>query len=158
MNKHVRILVDQYLSEQQLFDQTKEIIEEGLTSSAPDSEKFTYHITIGEFKKMKGFYGSKLVLRQLIATCVGRLISCYAQYNPSTLPKIISKIIEIFKLTDKAEEKAAEWLHIHFTKKYGPVSDERVKELDDIVMAWETQSLELIKKITDGGEISKETN
>lgn len=151
VNKHVRKLV-YALSEEHLFNQNKDIIEESLSDKWPDSTKFTIYLTVGQFKKLTGFYGSLSLLKELSSVYIGRFLR---GYSLGVHPLDPEHLIEIMKLVDVNEDRAVVRVQKYFTEKFGPVSEERIKELDEIAQSWALQSVIKLEEIANGGNFEE---
>lgn len=102
-------------------------------SKWPDDTPFIPpHLTVGEFKQLHGFYGSRDMMKYLVSIYVSRFARAYAIHNGLDLSAVALQLMD----TEEAEYEAADILSKEYTEQLGPVSEERVKELDVIVQSW----------------------
>ena len=146
MKFHVEKMLS-YLTEKQLFEQTRDIIEETLSDKWPDNTPFTIFLTAGQFRNLNGFYGSKLILKELSSAYVGRLTRFYVMEHPSAM----NHIFEVMERVNSPEDKAVERLQKYFTQKFGPVSEERIKELDEIATGWGVEAGNYLQDFIEKG-------
>ena len=146
MNIHHRRMLD-LVSENILFTQVKEMLEDVLSGNFSDETIFTMYLTAGQFRALHGFYASEIIMEELVSPYIGRLLRFYVLQNPAAM----RYVMQVMKDSDKAQSKAAIRLSVYFTQKYGPVSQERTKELDEIGNSWRLQSNLELDRIQQGG-------
>ena len=131
------------LSEKHLARQTINCIEDGLAWS-DDVTIFTNRLNTGQLKALTGFYGSRPVVKHMMDAYIGRFGRMYAIMHPHS----IEVVHEAFLKVETTQVPAIERVISHFTRKYGPVSEERVKELDALADVWSLQdSQELLNLV-----------
>ena len=125
------------LTKEHLFQQTKACIQDAL--NYPDeAAPFTLYITIGEFKQMKGFYGSRLFLRELMNAYIGRFARHAMFMHNLSIKEAFSILTENYKV----EEEAITELQKYYIEKWGVVPEDKVKEYDALAASWQAQAAE----------------
>jgi hypothetical protein len=137
----------QLLTEDEIFKNASGAIMQGLNWPGEGKELFDLHLTIAQFKKLKGFYGSLIMMKQLSIAYPSRLLRRYAmQVDPSIIPDVK----EILDELDPTQDRVALRLMEYFKEKFGEVSPERIKELDEIAKIWIFQDQEQMKNLAEG--------
>jgi hypothetical protein len=144
----------QALTEDAIFQNTVAIINDGLNWPGKGEEIFSLHISIAEFKKMKGFHGSFLMMKQLVIGYPARLLRMYAMRVD---PDITQNIPDIIAELDPIEDKVTARLMVHFEEKFGKVDQARIKEIDEIAASWELQDQQQLQDLIQGKGWKAET-
>ena len=131
----------------------KEMLQETLSgNSYPDDTQFTMQLTVGQFRQMKGWFGSKLLLRYLTAIFMARM-------SRAALLAGDFRLSTKLMFDSETEIAVAKNLYEHYKEKWGEVDEARVKELNEIVCSWELQAgqalADLLKKFR-AGELTQE--
>jgi len=135
------------LTAKEIFEMTRDCINDALNlPPAGDKEIMTLRLSIGEFKKLHGFYGSFLVMKHLTGAYIGRLMRLYAMREPS----ILEFVQDIFIATEEPENEACKKLMEYYTEKFGPVSAGRVQELDELATVWNVQDAVALENLVQG--------
>ena len=114
-----------------------------------DADRIHISLTIGDFKKLNGFYASKKLMKEMCDVFIARFTRFYVMRYGSTSAE---DVMEVFRDTEEREFEAIEIISKKFTEKYGPVTEERIKELDGIGEALQHHSLEGLKELLRTGK------
>lgn len=117
------------------------------SGSERDNEAMGPYLTLGDFKKLDGFYASKNIMKEMVAIFVGRVARFYSIKYPTTSTQTV---MEVFEEAEEAEWKAIELMKEFFTVKYGPVSEERIKELDKVGASWQALHSQMLSELVTG--------
>ena len=94
MNHVTRML--EGLSEKELYRQTLACIDAALHWTNEDTALFVLHVTVGEFKKLTGFYASRKVVKYLIDAYVGRFTRFYCTAHPLAIQDVADVFLQAY--------------------------------------------------------------
>ena len=115
-----------------IYYETRNVIDGSLIcSSNLDSSLMMVGMTIGEFKQLKGFHGSKKMLKLLTDTWLGRLSRAYANQCPWDVVRVVDILSSPEQ--DKKLLQAAEKLYKYYQQKLGEVDQETINKVDQKV-------------------------
>ena len=138
------------LSAEVIAKVTGEVINDILTASeSRNGEPLGPHTTIGDFKKLTGFQASNNILTEMTSAFIGRFLRFFCMKYGMIPPK---DIMDILMQVVPEEEKAIEILKKQFTDKFGPVSEERIKELEEIGKVTLMKNQETLMEMLHPGE------
>jgi hypothetical protein len=140
--------LEQALTRDSILTATKGVIEDSLAAKGKLlDEPFHIHCTIREFQNMKDFYGSKAFLLEITNTYLGRLARMATMSGGVPADQALATITS--SKVEAIQYEVAEILHDFYVKKWGPVSDERVKELDKMIHEWQQDDVETLEALTN---------
>jgi len=142
------------LTAEKIFALTRDCINDALNwPSAGDSEIMTMRLSVGEMKKLHGFYGSFFIMKHLTGAGIGRLVRHYFELTQRDITSVPDILLE----TEESENEACKMLMKHYEDKFGPVSAERVEELNALAMKWDAQDNADLANLMEGKEFGPDT-
>lgn len=143
--------LQQLMTADAIFEQTKAVIEETLSCLPTlDSSLMMVGMTIGEFKQLKGFHGSKKMLKLLTETWVGRLVRGYVLNNVHDTNRALHLIVN----SEHNEHIAVDLLYIYFKETLGEVDWETVNRIELMASQMEINNAEALKTLVEGRNIA----
>lgn len=129
-----------------LVAEVKGVVSDTLTGPYLDTDKLTAFVTVRDFKAIKDtYYGSKLILKELCGVYSARRLRMWVIHvNPNLKPEVVREIMD---RTELIEWTAVRLLQDELVKKYGPVPDDVVAELDALASSWEQKAQDLQNKM-----------
>jgi hypothetical protein len=136
------------LTRDSILTQVKGVIQDSFNAKGKllDSQ-FHANLTIRQFQQIKDFYGSKEFLLEITNIYLGRLA------RMATLQGGVPADIALSAITssevEQTQHEVVEILYDYYVKRWGPVPEERIKELDKMVTGWQEEAAETLKALTN---------
>lgn len=139
------------MSPEGIAKQTRLVIEETLTCDhSLDNGLMMTEMTIGQFKQLKGFHGSRKMLKLLTSVWIGRLTRAFVLQNPWDADRATQLLLN----SEEDERKAVDKLYAYFKNRFGEVDQETVDKLELMAAQMEVNNVEALKTLLEGRNVA----